>query len=204
MQKIICLVGEPASGKGAVVLMMKEYGFSVLSLSDEVIKYTKGLGYENIPRWQISAIANEARQQRGPDCFAHPVVKDPAFQNAPLLVIDSIRNTTEIALIKGKASPKAEIEIWALQADPKLRFERTTCRKYSWDPKTFDEFMTSDQKELGLNGELCSQQNAACIAMAEVHIWNNGTLEELREQVVVRLETHSRIERPNPHHGKER
>ena len=187
MKNIICLVGESAAGKGMVVSLLSEFGYRAVSLSDEVRRLASEVGMVNPTREDLQLLAIEARKVGGVDIFAQGTVNKEVFIHAPHLVIDGIRHPSEIALIRSKAESSARILVCAVIADAETRYLRVLDRKKDSDPSTLEQFQKNDARERGENGSEFSQQNIVCIQMADVELKNNGTVHELREQIMCLL-----------------
>ena len=67
----------------------------------------------------------------------------------------------------------------AVDAEPKIRFERMLKRKKDTDVKSFDEFEKIDRRDRGINQPTFGQGVKKCIQMADFQINNDGRLDEL-------------------------
>ena len=69
-----------------------------------------------------------------------------------------------------------------MDADPKLRYERVVLRKSATDQVSFEKFVTDEAREMN-NAEPHKQNLKECIQRSDYILKNDGTLEELHEQV---------------------
>jgi len=107
-------------------------------------------------------------------------------------VIDSIRNPSEVDLLKSRA----DFTLLALEADQAIRFERSRKRSRENAASTLEQFIEEEARELSSENP-SDQQLIATRQRADVVVNNNGTLEELHhklEEVLVPLM--SRFVRP--------
>lgn len=172
---LIGLTGKNGSGKGEVAKFLVESGYQFYSLSDilrdELLARGKEISRENLisigneirSTLGASALAEKALQKIGPDAHA---------------IIDSIRNPFEVEVLRRRKG----FHLLSVEADPKVRFERTKARNRENDPKTYEEFLEFEAREAQTNDPTTQQLNRT-EAMADAVVENNGTVEELREQV---------------------
>lgn len=185
---IIGLTGKNGSGKGEVAEFLKERGFVFYSLSDVIREELKQEGLK-ITRENLIRCGNRLRATYGPSVLADRVLErlDPDKN----YVIDSFRNPFEVEAF----GRRGNFILAHVKSDPRLRFERIRARGRENDPKTFEEFLTFEQRE-----ELASrtnQQLSKTADMANIEIDNSGTLQELHEKIRESLvKISSRLMRP--------
>lgn len=72
--------------------------------------------------------------------------------------------------------------MFAIDADPEIRYERIKQRNSETDQITFEEFLASERREMQ-SDEPHHQNITLCISLADYKFLNNGTKEELFELV---------------------
>ena len=175
---IIGLTGTKAGGKGVVAEILKAKGFLYSSLSDRVREEAVKRGLENCSVKELQDIGNELREKFGLGILAKRTLGLLGEGGNKNFVIDGIRNLGEIEeLAKNK-----DFVLIAVDAPQKIRFERLIARKRASDPKTFQDFLIMDKRDLG-EGNESGQQVAKCIENADYKIYNHGNLDELREKI---------------------
>lgn len=178
MRKVIAVVGPIASGKGALIELLKEKGYQYVSLSDVVREKTKIWGLA-LTRENLQNVGDKLRKQFHPAILAelasHPLksLSDGKF------VIDSVRNPAEVRYLQKHFSAM----IIGITASPQKRFEMMKTRGREWDPETLEEFKKAEERDRGLGQESFGQQVDECLKMADLIIDNNGTLQEFQENL---------------------
>ena len=89
-------------------------------------------------------------------------------------IITSIRAPINVEYLR----KNSRLILIAVDANPKLRFERAKKRKKLDDQTTFKDFKNLEQKEIIL-GQMNVQK---CMDMADYKILNESTLEELKKK----------------------
>ncbi|MEI8007898.1 MAG: hypothetical protein WCI00_00100 [bacterium] len=72
--------------------------------------------------------------------------------------------------------------LFAIDADPKIRYERIVIRGSETDKISYDEFIANEEREMN-NIDPSKQNIAKCMQMADYLFTNNGTFEELHKQL---------------------
>lgn len=204
MKKVICLVGESGAGKGVISGLLEQLGYTTLSLSSEVRVLAKEIGLENASRAELQIMANKAREQEGAHYFAQRVVDNPSFTSSNYLVVDGVRHPSELELIRSQAGLSTKIVVLAVTAGVETRFKRVLERRDPSDPVTFEQFLDNDLREKGGENSEFTQQNEACIAMADFSIANEGTVDELKAELLNFLYMKSLHPEGQVNRGKER
>jgi dephospho-CoA kinase len=176
---IIGITGTIGSGKGTVVeYLVSKYGFKHYSarkfLSEEVAR--RGLP-DN--RDSMHEVGNSLRAEFGPSFTVEKLYDQAVLNGGPGAVIESLRNVGEIMALKSK--PEL-VQIMAVDADPKIRYERILKRKSSTDNVSFEKFIEDEQKEMK-DMDPNGMNIAECMRLSDAHIENNGSLEDLHEQI---------------------
>ena len=175
--KIIGITGTIGAGKGTIVdYLVKNYGFKHYSVRDYLIREATK---QNLPlnRDTYVQLANSLRDAHSPSFIIDELYKEAA-KNGTDAIIESIRTPGEIASLR----TKDDFSLWAVDADPKIRYERIVARQSETDHISFDTFLANEQREM--NAEDPNKQNlAACIRQADLLFENNGNLEELYRKI---------------------
>lgn len=174
--RIIGITGSFGAGKGAVVdYLTQTLGFNHYSASafitEEVVR--KGM---SIDRDSMTEVANDLRAQHGPS-----YIIDSLFERAKAegkdAVIESLRAVAEVRRIKELGG-----FVLGVDADPKLRYDRAYRRGSEKDTVSFEKWVLQEQNEMNPNDP--SKQNIfGALKESDAIISNNGTLEELHQQV---------------------
>ncbi len=172
---IIGLTGKNCSGKGEAARFLMDAGYQYFSLSDEVREELERRNKE-ITRDSLTVTANQLRNEYGGGILAERVLQklDPTAH----AVIDSIRNPFEVEALRRRDG----FYLISVEADPKVRFERIRARKREQDPHTYDEFLEVEAREAQSDDPAGQQLNRSA-EMADAVVENNGTLDELHDQI---------------------
>ena len=174
---IIGITGTLGAGKGTVVeYLVNEKGFSHYSVRAFL---QEEIGRRGMPdnRDSMVLVANELRKLHGPS-----YVTDQLYFRAARLgkncVIESIRTPGEIDSLK----KKGEFFLFAVDAEPLIRYRRISERKSETDHVSFETFTSNEAREMNTSDP--NKQNLqACIGMADYTLNNDGTREALFRQV---------------------
>ncbi len=93
-------------------------------------------------------------------------------------VVDSIRNPAEVEVLRRRK----DFTLLAVQADLKIRFERSRARAREGAAQTLEQFALEEERELE-SKDPANQQLVATQQLADVTLYNNGSLEELHRQL---------------------
>jgi len=174
---IIGLTGTKAGGKGAVAEILKEKDFFYTSLSDRVREEASRRGLGNYTIKDLQDIGNELRERFGNEVLAKRTIQ--MIEGKENVVIDGIRNLGEIQELR---KIKGFVLI-GIDAPRKLRFERLIKRGRASDPKTYEEFLEIDKRDIGEGEENYGQQVGECMKEADYKIYNDGSLDDLKRKV---------------------
>ena len=172
---IIGLTGKNGSGKTAVSDYLKSRGFQYSSLSDEIREEIRRRGLE-ITRDVLIDVGNELREQHGPGVLAERVLQN--LGNDQNYVIDSIRNPYEVDALR----QRSDFTLLAIEAEQKIRFERSRARGRENAAQTFQQFIDEEERELNSDNP-ANQQLIATRQKADLVVTNDGTLEELHRRL---------------------
>ncbi len=174
---IIGLTGPNASGKGEVAKYLKSKGFRYHSLSDVVrIEVSKmGLGPT---RQNLIEAGNKLRKEFGPAVLAERIIPNLKDKD----IADSIRTLEEIRAFRRFP----DFILWGIDAPVKLRFERARLRRRPGEARTISDFMKKEEQENADDPN--AQQLNRCLAMADILIINDSSLEKLYKKIEEALE----------------
>ncbi len=165
------------AGKGTIVeYLLGNHGFlhfSVRGLLTEIIE-ERGL---ELNRDSMVAVANELRAQNSPS-YLIELLYEKARAAGKNCIIESIRTPGEIDAL----DQKGDFFLFAVDAEARTRYDRITDRGSATDSVSFETFQDNEAREM--NSTDPNKQNlSVCIARADYTFQNNGSLEELFNQV---------------------
>lgn len=174
-KSFIGITGTNASGKGEVTQYLQSKGYQYISLSDilRVIVKDKGLPTDRI---NLTTIGQEERTKHGPGFLAQRalVMMDTNID----YVIDSIRHPEEVRILSENLP---SFELWAVDADPEIRFQRSQQRGRNENASTLEEFLAQENQEKTDNPN--AQQLHTTFELADHTLSNNASLEDLINQI---------------------
>jgi dephospho-CoA kinase len=170
--KVIGVVGLPASGKGEFSKIAAGMGIPVIVMGDMIRNAVREAGLEPTDA-NFGSMANRLRSEGGMDAVAKLCIPEIQKQSAPLVLIDGIRGDTEVALFRSHFSGFVLVSI---DSSFENRLTRIAARARSDDFTSADALRNRDEREQkwGL---------LAALKSANVHICNEGTLEEFSRAV---------------------
>ena len=174
---IIGITGTLGAGKGTIVdYLVREKGFAHYSARDFLAEELQRRGVQ-VNRDTMTSLANELRETRGASYIAEQLY-ERAVRDGRNAVIESLRAPAEVESLREKGS----FTLFAIDADPHIRYERISVRKSETDRISFEKFLEDEKREME-NPEAYQQNIATCIKMADYTFQNNGTVEELERAV---------------------
>jgi dephospho-CoA kinase len=173
--KIIVLAGMPGSGKEEFVEVARAAGYDVVRMGDVVREWAarKGMGSDD---GAIGGFADVERKLHGYDVWAKRCVERVRTERT---VIDGSRGIDELNVFKNAFGDN--LLLLAIHSSQRTRFERLQRRGRKDAPKSWEEFLVRDGRELGWGlGSL--------IALADEMMVNEGPLDEFKKDVRAYLE----------------
>ncbi|MBX4210505.1 AAA family ATPase [Candidatus Parcubacteria bacterium] len=169
------ITGTLGAGKGEVVsYLVKQKGFVHISVRQFL---TRELERRNraVNRDTMYEMANEFRRQ-GPGFIINHLLKDAPKER--LIVIESLRAVTEIRALKERENAY----IFAVTADPHIRYERIMKRKSSTDNVSFEKFISDEQRE-STSTNINEANLPQCITNADFVFTNDSSIEQLHVDI---------------------
>ncbi len=170
--RLIGLTGTNGAGKGEASAFFMARGYAYFSLSDIIREELLARG-EPVSRDNLIRTGNELRERFGPDVLARRTM---AKVSGPA-VIDSIRNTAEVAFLRGEKG----FFLLAIDAPIELRFARVAERGRDESAADLEAFRKKEEQERA--GGAKAQQLEACLAAADRLILNDGTIPDLHRKL---------------------
>lgn len=130
-----------------------------------------------VNRDTMRKIANELRTTFGPSYIVEQLYLQ-AEKTGKDAIIESIRAVGEVKALKKYPN----FFLLAIDADQKRRYERAISRGSETDHITREQFQAQEQAEMN-NSDESKQNLSQCIQLADLVIQNNGTIEQLYEQL---------------------
>lgn len=130
-----------------------------------------------INRDSMVLVANDLRAKYGPSYIAEQLYEQ-AKVSEKNSIIESLRAVGEVEALK----QKEHFLFFAIDADPKIRYERVVLRGSETDKISYEEFIANEQREM-TNTDPTKQNLSACMQLADHIFTNNGTFEDLNTQI---------------------
>jgi dephospho-CoA kinase len=174
---IVGITGTLGAGKGTIVdYLTSHHGFRHFSVRGFLTEIIKQKGLE-LNRDSMVQVANELRADHTPSYIAEQLLAQAEVSGVNC-IIESIRTVGEVNALKKKGG----FYLFAVDADPKLRYQRVLQRNSETDHISYETFIANEQREM--NSDDPNKQNlAACQALADFKFDNNHSFEELYKQV---------------------
>ena len=179
----IGLVGQIASGKGELKnYLVDKLGFASFSLSSLLHEDLKKQGVIEFTRETLQDIGDELRKKYGDAILAKRAIEK--MNNGELkiknkIIIEGIRNPGEIEYLK----KLSHFVLIGVKAKRELRFKRLLARNKKWDPKTWNEFVTVDRRDLGIGQIKEGQQVGKCLSYCDYILTNNKDIGDFHRKV---------------------
>jgi len=204
---IIGVVGQIASGKGILVSYLTEkLGFTSFSLSSAVHREIEKKGIKKYTRQMLQDVGDEMRRREGDEVLARRVIEaiqkqtiedrkskvkknlfsifnyqppSSIFYHRQSIIIDGIRNPAEIEFLRNNSN----FILIGVKANRELRFKRLLFRGKEWDPKSYEDFLKVDRRDLGVGQQKSGQQVGKCLAYCDYVLTNNKNIKDFEKKI---------------------
>ncbi len=174
---IIGITGTLGAGKGTIVnYLINEKGFAHFSVREFLLKEIER---RRLPqnRDSMVVVANDLRATHSPSYITDKLYEQ-AVKTGKNAVIESIRTPGEVDSLRQKSN----FYLFAVDANPKIRYERIKKRKSETDHIDYNTFIENETREM-TSDDPNKQNLKKCLEMADYLLYNNDTIEELNKQV---------------------
>jgi len=161
----------PGSGKSTIVSVLKARGLEALNLGDGVRAEAKRRNIE-LTGDNLGKLMLELREKNGPGAIAILLTEPIKNSQSKVIIIDGVRSTAEIEVLKNAGS----VKLLSIEAAADTRYKFLSSRGRSDDPATKEKFEERDKREIGVG-------IGKSMAIADETISNSDiTLDELTER----------------------
>lgn len=174
---IIGITGTLGAGKGTIVdYLVQKKQFIHFSVRNYLIEEAKRRNMA-INRDTFVVLANSLRATHSPSFITDELYKQ-ALETGKNAIIESVRTPGEIVSLRKNSN----FILFAVDADPKIRYERIVMRNSETDHVNFDTFIENEQREM-ISDDPNKQNLSKCMAMADYTLQNNGDFDALYRQI---------------------
>jgi dephospho-CoA kinase len=179
---IIGITGSFGAGKGVVVdYLLKNKGFKHYSARNFIFKEARRRGLDvSLGREVTIPVANDMRAKHGPAYIVESLYEQ-AVAGGGNAVVESLRATAEVKKLQELGG-----FVLGVDADSRLRFERIIGRGSETDNVSYEQWFDQEGRETNPN-DPTKQDIFGALKASDTVVFNNGTLEELYQQVEVAL-----------------
>lgn len=173
MNKIVALVGMCGAGKSIVADYFRELGWAYVYFGGATMDELKRQGLE-VNESNEKMVREELRRVHGMGAFA--LLKLPEIESglaAGNVIADGLYSWTEYKVLKDKFGDN--LLLLAIHTSPQLRYQRLAKRAVR--PLSPETAQSRDYAEIE------NVEKGGPIAMADILLTNNGTVEELIDQL---------------------
>jgi len=173
------IIAQISAGKDTLAQMVGEL---IVPKTIQIINFSDWIGEELIKRGRIKTQGNyqltsrELRQEYGEACLGYEVQKRALHSFADLPILTGIRRAEDITPLRDLPG---DLHLLYLTAPAEKRWQWQIARRTRPGEagKTFEQFMREDADECEVHIRQIGEQ------LADGHINNNGTLEDLRHRL---------------------
>ncbi len=175
------ITGPIYAGKTEIRRILEQLGYSGFSHSQILVDELQRRELQ-VDREHLTDLFQEFVDRYGHDVLAR-FTMDRVGNSG--FAIDGLRHPAEINYYRQHAQGFACIAVDAhsdKDESRRIRYERMLAMERGVDKPDWDSFVKRDRSELG--GVIDIHQISRCIQMADIYIINDGSLEDLRNQIL--------------------
>lgn len=164
------LVGYPAAGKGTAAQMISRRNGAPIHCFSDILRVELAKQGKQATRENLQQLAVSLRKEKGNGFIAEKLVEKIGRSAA---VVDGFRSPAEVSAFRNAFG--GSFKLVFVDAPVKTRFDRAVKRGRAGGPGSFEEFKEAEEREA--TGKSFGIKE--CISMADEHVDNSGSLEEL-------------------------
>ncbi len=165
---VIGIIGTIGAGKDtAGDYIASKLGIPSFQISSPLKQMCAEIGVEPT-RENLIALGTKLAAELGDGYLAQHILDHMASE----AVITGMRQLGQIAVLKASSN----LKLISIDADPRIRFERTQKNGKLGEAKTLEEFISREQAE---NSAPNVQRLFECMELADYHLVNNGSTKDL-------------------------
>ncbi len=165
------------AGKGTIVdYLIKHYGYTHYSVRGYLIEEAQRRGM-TLNRDTFVVVANDLRALHGASFIVDELYRR-AKATGGNAIIESIRTPGEVESLR----QNEHFLLFAVDADPKIRYDRIVSRASETDHVTYETFLANEQREMDSTDP--NHQNVGrCMQLADYVFQNDSDFDSLYRQV---------------------
>lgn len=173
---VIGVIGKNASGKDELIdFLVRRCGLVKYSLGDIVRAIAQRAGH-SLDREALHQVTQEYYQRYGRDYFAHRLIGQIEAEGAQKIGVTGIRSPADVDTL-AEYWRKKFLLVHVQVDDPLVRYQRMRARDSARDPEKIEEFYQQEESEQAIF------HIDQAIEKADLHIENNGSLEEYYQHI---------------------
>lgn len=185
MKHIIGIIGPIASGKDTLAdYLSAKLKWPIFATSSVLKKIARSQNV-SINRDNLMVLGRKIAKEKGGDYLAKTMLSQ-VKNNA---ILTGMRQVEQINYLK----KNSQLTLISIDTNLKRRFERAHKRNKAGEADTLNEFIKNEKIE---NSNYQAQQIYKCMAMADFHIENSGTLQDLHKQANKIIKNIGKIKEP--------
>ena len=172
-RRVIAIIGTIGAGKDtAGNYLTSKLAIPSYQISAPLKEICAKRGLE-LTRENLVALGTELAAEKGESYFAEYIISHAI---ADTIIITGMRQLGQINFLRSRV----DMTLIAIDADPAKRYERSKKAAVVGEANTLEEFVAKEQAE---NSPPNVQRLFECMDLADYHIVNNGTPQELYDEI---------------------